>query len=142
MQRPFLSSVFISCLFCVSPAFAQQEQPPSVEEPKPQMIAVARALDKITARITELELPVGESVDFGALSITARYCRSRPPEETPETFTFLEIDDRLEDGTLNRVFSGWMLASSPALHALEHPVYDVWVISCKAASPEESGGSE
>ncbi|MCK5042365.1 MAG: DUF2155 domain-containing protein, partial [Sphingomonadales bacterium] len=93
-------------------------------------ITTVRALDKITAHITELELPQGEVVSFGTLRITARTCSSRPPEEEPETFAFLEIDDLQRDDELVRVFTGWMMASSPALNALEHSVYDIWVISC------------
>ncbi|MBL4788956.1 MAG: DUF2155 domain-containing protein [Kordiimonadaceae bacterium] len=95
-----------------------------------------RTLDKITARITEFELGIGEELRFGTLAITARYCRTRPPIETPETFAFLEIDDVKRGGTRERVFEGWMVASSPALNALEHAVYDVWVINCKTSAPD------
>lgn len=96
-----------------------------------------RALDKITTRITEVELPVGDEKKFGTLIIKARYCRSRPPQETPESFVYLEIDDIKVGGERERVFDGWMLASSPAVSALEHPVYDVWVIGCKTVSPSD-----
>lgn len=110
------------------------------------LVAVARALDKVTARSTELELPIGTPVRFGTLVITARACRSRPPEEPPETFAFLEIDDVPPDRPDNakgvRVFTGWMMASSPALNALEHPVYDVWVLSCRTVAPEADDPSE
>lgn len=110
------------------------------------LVAVARALDKVTARSTELELPIGKPVRFGTLAITARACRSRPPEEPPETFAFLEIDDMPPDGPANtsgkRVFTGWMMASSPALNALEHPVYDVWVLSCRTVAPDADEPSE
>lgn len=96
-----------------------------------------RALDKITTRITEVELPVGDEKKFGTLIIKARYCRSRPPQETPESFVYLEIDDIKVGGERERVFDGWMLASSPAVSALEHPVYDVWVIGCKTVAPSD-----
>ena len=105
-------------------------------------ITTVRALDKITAHITELELPQGEVVSFGTLRITARTCSSRPPEEEPETFAFLEIDDLQRDDELVRVFTGWMMASSPALNALEHSVYDIWVISCKIVDVDASEDSE
>ncbi len=108
----------------------------SAEEPRAaKSITILRALDKITARISELEAPDNEPIRFGSLSIQARTCRSEPPEEKPETYAFLEIDDIDKSGAATRVFSGWMLASSPALNPLEHPVYDVWVISCRI--PEE-----
>ncbi len=102
---------------------------------------ILRALDKITARITEIALPIGQEVRFGTLAIGAQYCRTRPPIETPETFAYLEIDDLKRSGDRSRVFEGWMVASSPALNALEHAVYDVWVVSCRIASPESSDES-
>jgi hypothetical protein len=104
-------------------------------------VAVLRALDKITARITQLEVPVGDETEFGTLRIKVEYCRTRSPIETPETFAFLEIDDVKRTGGRSRVFSGWMVASSPGLNGLEHAVYDVWVINCKATDPQGSGES-
>ena len=106
-----------------------------------QFTAVVGALDKITARITQLELPKDRPVAFGTLKITARACFTRPPEEPPETYIYLEVDDTLADGEQVRVFAGWMLASSPALHALEHAVYDVWAISCRTSSGSASAPS-
>ena len=100
-----------------------------------EQVVVIGALDKVTARVTEFDLPVNSEVRFGTLTIHAKYCRKRPPEETPETFAFLQIDDIKRDKSRERVFEGWMMASSPALNALEHPVYDVWVITCKTPSP-------
>lgn len=103
-----------------------------------QFVAVVGALDKITARVTQLELPKDRIVQFGTLRITARACYTRPPTEPPETYIYLEIEDVLADGRKEQVFTGWMLASSPALHALEHAVYDVWAISCKISSGDAS----
>ncbi len=151
-----------------------------------------RALDKITARYTDIEIEMNQIARFGPLEIQPRYCDQRPPEEFPETTAFLEVFDTefgsrqsglkisipevieeeiettefdvlavesIDDGVevdeerlppperlspdtpapevlegpqaegVN-IFRGWMFASSPALNALEHPVYDVWVISC------------
>lgn len=105
-------------------------------------VLVLRGLDKVTARIEEIEVPLNEPVAFGSLTITARYCRSRPPEEQPETFAFLEIDNQPANGEPERVFTGWMVASSPALNALEHPVYDVWVLSCRMRDGSEFTGTE
>lgn len=94
-------------------------------------------LDKITARTFKFEAPVGHTVRFKKLLITARTCFVRPPEETPETSVFIEIAEPTAQGgdTLQRLFSGWMFASSPGLNALEHPVYDVWVIGCQVDDP-------
>jgi len=139
-----------------------------------------RALNKITARYTDLEIEMNQIAHFGSLEIQPRTCDKRPPEEFPETTAFLEvydlefnnrqsdlkiqapeiIEDDIEARELDplpgetvgeapafaepapvvlegpkaegvNIFRGWMFASSPALNALEHPVYDVWVIDCK-----------
>lgn len=94
-------------------------------------IVMMQGLDKITARTRTFEVPIGASRDFGSLEITARTCHKTPPEEPPERRAFLEIVDVRPDRDAVTVFSGWMFASSPALNALEHPVYDVWVVDCK-----------
>lgn len=94
---------------------------------------VMRGLDKITGRPTSLTAAIGKPVHFATLTITARYCYSTPPSETPETAAFVQIEDRRPDQPARRVFSGWMYASSPGLNAVEHPLYDVWVISCNNA---------
>lgn len=93
-----------------------------------------RGLDKITARITTFDAPLNEEVSFGTLRILAHTCRKRPPEEPPEVAVFLDIEEERpgEEGR-QPLFSGWMFASSPALSALEHPVYDVWVIDCSTS---------
>ena len=106
-------------------------------------IAVLQGLDKVTARVSTFEAPVGDTVRFGTLEIIARTCDKRPPEEPPESAAFLDIWEVRPDEPAISVFRGWMFASSPALSAMEHPVYDVWVIDCKnaaaKASPSEGG---
>lgn len=99
-----------------------------------------RTLDKITARVGDIEVAVGQTVALGPLSITVRACDKRPPEELPESAAFLEIDERLGDEGDRRLFTGWMFASSPALNALQHPIYDVWVIDC-ISEPTSASGS-
>jgi len=97
--------------------------------------AVLRGLDKVTARIDVLEAPVGEEIRFGSLAIRARACYETPPTDPPESAAFLEIDDlgpTPDTGeTRDTAFTGWMFASTPGISALEHPVYDVWVIDCR-----------
>lgn len=118
------------------PKHATPAPPPALtfgERPRTDGV-VLQALDKITAHVTSLTAALNEPVRFGSLVITARACNMRPPEEEPESAAFLQIDDISKNGQRTRVFSGWMFASSPALSALEHPVYDVWVKSCKIAS--------
>lgn len=94
-------------------------------------VAVFSGLDKVSGEITTLEVKIDEEVRFGTLIVRPRVCYSRPVTEEPKTSTFAEIDDVDVQGEATRVFTGWMFAESPALHALEHPVYDVWLVACK-----------
>lgn len=123
------------------PALAQDDLFGDPAEPSGDVV-VLRGLDKIGARVTELEVPVGSSIEYGNLVITARYCHSSPPTEPPETKAFLEIDEVPPGEEARRIFSGWMFASTPAVSALEHPVYDVWVLNCKTNSGEAESDSE
>lgn len=104
-------------------------------------IAVFAALDKVTARISPLEIPINQSQKFGALTITPRVCNTRPPTKQPLTSAFVEIDETQLDTTEKRIFTGWMFAESPGLHAVEHPVFDVWLTSCKTLAAETSQGN-
>lgn len=106
--------------------------PPRVENP----IAVFSGLDKITGRITSFDVHVDETRQFGALQVTPRACYTAPPEETPKTDTFVEIDEVTLDRDIRRIFTGWMFADSPGLNALEHPVYDVWLRECRSEAEE------
>ncbi len=90
-------------------------------------------LDKITGRIISFDVAINETVQFGALQVTPRVCYSRPPTETPNTDSFVEVDEVTLQGEIKRIFDGWMFAASPGLHAVEHPVYDVWLTDCKGA---------
>lgn len=105
--------------------------PAAAEPMEEKQEAVLQALDKVTARVRTIEAPVGGTVDFGALAVTIRACRKAPPIEAPEAAAFLEIDEIRPGEQPQRIFDGWMFASSPALSALEHPVYDVWVLDCR-----------
>ncbi|PIO46637.1 DUF2155 domain-containing protein [Phyllobacterium zundukense] len=97
-------------------------------------IAVFSGLDKITGRITTFDVYIDETVQFGALQLTPRACYTRPDTEAPKTDTFVEVDEITLDRKIRRIFSGWMFADSPGLNAVEHPVYDVWLKSCKQTS--------
>ncbi len=145
--RAFLAAIFSVSVLAAGPARAQadEERPPPlrkltlddamVDAHGIKRLAVLRALDKITGRATDIEAPAGVPVRFGSLSITMRFCYTRPPEEPPETTAFLQIDEVRPGKEPARIFSGWMFASTPALHALEHPIYDVWVITCRTNAP-------
>ena len=97
-------------------------------------VATMQALDKITARISTLSSPVGESRKFGTLEVTVRRCAFHPPEEAPENAVYVVIRDLGYDPSVEpvEVFSGWMFSSSPAISALEHPVYDITLLACSA----------
>jgi hypothetical protein len=118
-----------AALFAASPAMAD-----------PYDIAVLQALDKVTARVSTIEAPVGEVVAFGTLEVIARTCDKRPPEETPESASFLDVWEVRPGEPAVSIFRGWMFASSPALSAMEHPVYDVWVVDCR--NRESTAASE
>jgi hypothetical protein len=93
-------------------------------------VAVFAALDKVTAKISRLEVPLNQTAQFGALKVTPRVCYSRAPTEPPKTTTFVEVDETQLDGKEKRIFAGWMFADSPGLNAVEHPVFDVWLTDC------------
>jgi hypothetical protein len=97
--------------------------------------AVFAGLDKITGRIISFDAAIGETVQFGALQVTARVCYTRPPTEATNTDAFVEVDEVTLQGEIKRVFNGWMFAASPGLHGVEHPIYDVWLTDCGVPAP-------
>lgn len=108
---------------------------PVAAQPVANPVATFAGLDKITGRITRFDVYIDETVLFGALEITPRACYNRPSSDTLQrTSAFLEVDQRSLDGTAERIFTGWMFADSPALNAVDHAVYDVWLIECKTST--------
>lgn len=101
---------------------------------------VLQGLDKVTARVWTFDARIGAPIRFGTLEILPRFCNRTPPEEPPEVKAFVEIYETRDGEERSTLFSGWMFASSPALNAVEHPVYDVWVLGCKTVreSPQSS----
>ena len=106
-----------------------------ITEPSAQRVANSAALftglDKITGRILNFDVAIGETVQFGALQLTPRACYTRPPTETANTDAFVEVDEVTLQGEVRRIFTGWVFAASPGLHAVEHPIYDLWLTDCK-----------
>lgn len=100
------------------------------------------ALNKITAKLETISISRDETVKFGTLAITMRNCRSNPPEETPESVAFIEVVDYGQTNVATEIFKGWMFASSPAISALEHAVYDVWVTDCNMVDPLAASDNE
>ncbi len=132
MRRALFFSLAVACLVLPRQALAQK-----IENP----VAVFAALDKVTARISPLEIRIGETMKFGALTVTPRVCYTRPPTEPPLTSAFVEVDEIKLSGERQRIFSGWMFAQSPGLHAVEHPVFDVWLTNCKTEAPDAPAGN-
>lgn len=92
--------------------------------------AQMQAMDKITGKVSLIEVPVNGNVQFGSFSIVVRACKTRPPEETPENFAFVDVVDNYNSAKPVNVFRGWMMSSTPALNPVEHPIYDVWLLKC------------
>jgi hypothetical protein len=123
-RRAQLTGTFTAAalaVLCATPALAQRIE---------NSVAVFAALDKVTAKISRLEVPLNETRTFGALKVTPRVCFTRAPTEPPRTTTFVEVEEMQLDGKEKRIFSGWMFADSPGLNAVEHPVFDVWLTDC------------
>ncbi|MGA8953009.1 MAG: DUF2155 domain-containing protein, partial [Xanthobacteraceae bacterium] len=118
-----------------APTSPGQEDDTTVIETPTEKIENSRAvfagLDKITGRTIKFDAAVGETVQFGALQVTARACYTRPPTEPTNTDAFVEVDEVTLQGEIKRIFTGWMFASSPGLNAVEHPIYDVWLTGCE-----------
>lgn len=129
-------------LFGVNPVASQALETQRFKNAPVIIGALLQGLDKVTARISTIEGPFDNLVKFGSLTIRVRACHKTPPTEAPESTAFLEIEEGFEQGSARPIFTGWMFASSPAVSALEHPVYDVWVVDCMKAlsSNAESPG--
>lgn len=125
-----LASMLMSIL-AGSGAFAQE---PDAKNTAPQQTvaradgALLRGLDKVSGRTTDLRVQVGDSVRLGRLEIRLGECRYPADDPSSDAFAQLTITDQSENVTR---FSGWMIASSPALSALDDARYDIWVISCQ-----------
>lgn len=107
-------------------AFAQSAAAANIDTNMARM----QAMDKITGRVSEIDVPVNGAADFGSFSIVVRRCVTRSPEETPENTAFVDVVDTYNHQEPVNIFKGWMMSSSPALNAVEHPIYDVWLIKC------------
>lgn len=123
-----IAAGLLAMLFMVTPFATVQAA--SIANP----VANFTGLDKITGRLTRFDVYIDETVQFGALQITPRVCYTRPPTEKQSTSVFVEVDQVSLRGTVTRIFTGWMFAESPALNAIDHAVYDIWLVDCKQSS--------
>ena len=99
-------------------------------------MAQMQDMDKITGRVSMIEVPVGGEVKFGTFSVVVRACKARSEEEVPENTAFVDVTDKSFDKEEFNIFKGWMFSSSPAVNAVEHPIYDVWLIKCFNGEPK------
>jgi len=122
-----LFSLLILASFCcvINTGYAADNT--SMEDKK---TAILRGLDKITGKVLSFSVPVGNSKSFGTLYIQVSACKKALPFEKPEASAFLKIWDAKLNEQPVEVFSGWMFASSPALSAMDHAIYDIWVYDC------------
>lgn len=136
----------------VAPAPPPENAPPAVPAAPAHRtrydVAIIEALDKVTAESLRFEAQVGRPVRYKSLIFTVKACeRSAPDEPIDDSIAYLTIDSqpRTTPGgppmAARQAFKGWMYASSPGLHPLEHPVYDAWLITCRAAAPVTAPGA-
>lgn len=92
--------------------------------------ALMQAMDKVTGRVNKITVPVNSKVSYGDFSFVLRSCKKRPAEETPENFAFVDVADKSFGEEEYNIFRGWMLSSAPGVNAIEHPIYDVWLLEC------------
>ena len=92
--------------------------------------ALMQAMDKVTGRVNKITVPVNSKIAFGDFSLVLRACKKRPAEETPENFAFVDVADKSFGTDEYSIFRGWMLSSAPGMNAIEHPIYDVWLLEC------------
>ena len=130
-----LSNIFLFRVFLIMGVLMVQNNKAIAFSWIESQTAELQLLNKITARISTKSVPVGGGTEFGTLELRVHYCAYRPPEEPPENVAFIMIFDngyaeKKPKEAQKALFSGWMFASSPAISGLEHPVYDVTLLTC------------
>jgi hypothetical protein len=139
-ESSLLIAIFI-CSFFSSLTFAQESPKPedadlklTIDKIDPSRfynVAVIQGLNKTTAKTSVLEMRIGDKIHFGQISIIAHKCWQAPLDQKPESKILLEVFENKNGESENRIFYGWMFASSPSLSGLEHPIYDLTALSCK-----------
>ena len=111
---------------------AEESPPKELVESSSQSVKTTKIqlLNKITTRNSELNIAAGSGEKFGNLFIRIQDCWKAPPEEKPEVATLIKVEESKAGEDTKEIFYGWMFASSPAISALEHPVYDIVVLDC------------
>ena len=96
----------------------------------PTNAALMQAMDKVTGRVKEITVPVNSKITYGDFSLVLRACKKRPAEETPENFAFIDVADKSFGSDEYNIFRGWIISSTPGISAIEHPIYDIWLLEC------------
>jgi hypothetical protein len=124
-----------------APATATKPPPPP-PVPLRTPTAIMQVLDKVTAETLQFEAPIGRPIRYKTLFMTVRVCETRgaaDPQPRPSAYLVMETRAPTipghEPAAAKRVFDGWMFANAPALHPLQHPIYDVWLVGCSAGNP-------
>ena len=126
MRRALLAlPLLLAALPAAAPAGAQDQQ--WIQRGTAQI----QALDKVNARISILRAPVGAPTAYGTLTITVRACHARPEDDVPDAAAWIEVTDSLSPPDAGPVFRGWLFANAPAVNMVEHPVYDLRILSCE-----------
>lgn len=127
MRMRFLFLLALITFTCASAVMPVQAQSAKIDYP----IVKLQVLDKSTAKTSTFDARVGTTIEYGSIFIKIQSCRKAEPLEKPESASFLQIwEVPINAEKSEWIFSGWMFASSPALSAMDHPVYDVWVLDC------------
>ena len=100
-------------------------------------ITILGALNKVSGKISKIKIEDNEATYFGTLKIIVNTCKASLPEDPPENSAFIQIWDKKIDKEEKKIFSGWMFSSSPSISAVDHAVYDVWVIDCMISYIED-----
>lgn len=124
MKKNKLNSVLCSTLAASLWSFN------AIAEEIPTNAALMQAMDKVTGRVNKITVPVNSKVSFGDFSLVLRSCKKRPAEEAPENFAFADVTDKSFGTEEYNIFRGWLLSSAPGINAIEHPIYDVWLLEC------------
>lgn len=135
------SNLLIALIFLFSHSASAQELVPNVESAdvsRLSNVAQIQVLNKTTAKTSLLEIKSGSEVAFGSIVIGVRKCWQAPLDQKPESKILVEVSEVVEDKNntankpqKNRIFYGWLFASSPSLSGLEHPIYDIVAVGCK-----------
>ena len=98
-------------------------------DPLQKQYANFKLLNKLSNKLDEKTIRVNETGFFGTLNIKVYSCFTEPPNEIPEDYVLIDVEDNFKDEK-ESIYKGWMISSSPDVTPLEHPIYDLWLLGC------------